>query len=179
MTVEAKIKVITCWSLSDRIKKRTFTRRRSRPKVGLTRTAVIQRHQSEIVGQQRTAKGPHAKWAVLVTHLVRDEGVAGSHPAAPTTFLNLRSPTWPVMRNETRPVIPLNPFAALRRSNEKELREFARIKFESLSTAGAQAELAELHVVGHLETFPHVHIRNWRAHQRCLELTRVVTWVDF
>jgi hypothetical protein len=36
------------------------------------------------------------------------------------------------MRDET-PVIPL---AALSRSNEKELREFARIKFESFSTAG-------------------------------------------
>jgi hypothetical protein len=54
-------------------------------------------------------------------------------------------------------MIPLNPFAALRRSNEKELREFARIKFKSFSTAGRKAELAELHVVRHLETFPHVH----------------------
>jgi hypothetical protein len=87
----------------------------------------------------------------LIAHLVRDEGVAGSNPATPTTFLNLRSPTRPVMRNETRPVIPLNPFAALRRSNEKELREFAGIKFESFSTE------AELHVFRHLETFPHVH----------------------
>ena len=47
----------------DRQKGR-FIRRRSRPKVGLTRTAVIQRHQSEVVGQQRTAEGPQAKWAV-------------------------------------------------------------------------------------------------------------------
>ena len=37
----------------------------------------------------------------LVAHLVRDEGVAGSNPATPTTFLNFRSPTRPVMRNET------------------------------------------------------------------------------
>jgi hypothetical protein len=96
----------------------------------------MQRHQSEVVGRQRTAEGPQAKWAGLVAHLVRDEGVVGSNPATPTTFLNLRSPTRPVMRNETRPVIPLNPFAALRRSNEKELREFARIKFKSFSTAG-------------------------------------------
>ena len=52
------------------------------------------------------------------------------------------------MRNETRPVIPI---AALRWSNEKELREF------DSGAQGAQAELAELHVVRHLETFPHVH----------------------
>jgi hypothetical protein len=36
-----------------------------------------------------------------LAHSVRDEGVAGSNPATPTTFLNLRSPTRPVMRNET------------------------------------------------------------------------------
>ena len=34
-------------------------------------------------------------------HSVRDEGVVGSNPITPTTFPNLRSPTRPVMRNET------------------------------------------------------------------------------
>jgi hypothetical protein len=47
----------------------------------------MQRHQSEVVGRQRTAEGPQAKWAGLVAHLVRDEGVAGSNPATPTSFL--------------------------------------------------------------------------------------------
>jgi hypothetical protein len=47
----------------------------------------MRRHQSEVVGRQRTAEGPQAKWAGLVAHLVRDEGVAGSNPATPTSFL--------------------------------------------------------------------------------------------
>jgi len=34
-------------------------------------------------------------------HSVRDEGVAGSNPATPTTFSSLGSLTRPVMRNET------------------------------------------------------------------------------
>ena len=47
-------------------------------------------------------------------------------------------------------MIPLNPFAALRRSNEKELREFARIN------PSAEPSRASC-VVRHLETFPRVH----------------------
>ena len=47
----------------------------------------MRRHQSEVVGRQRTAEGPQAKLVGLVAHLVRDEGVAGSNPATPTSFL--------------------------------------------------------------------------------------------
>src|SRR4051794_11858817 len=92
---------------------------------------------------------------------------------------HLRSPTRPVLRNETRPVIPLNPFAALRRSNEKELREFARIKFECFLAAGRKPNKPSFMWSDIWKRFHMFTIRNWRAHQRCLELTRVVTWVDF
>jgi hypothetical protein len=37
----------------------------------------------------------------LVAHLVRDEGVAGSNPATPTTFSQHRCLTGPDMGNET------------------------------------------------------------------------------
>src|SRR6202167_2467843 len=47
----------------------------------------MRRHQSEVVGRQRTAEGPQAKLVGLVDSLVRDEGVAGSNPATPTSFL--------------------------------------------------------------------------------------------
>jgi hypothetical protein len=39
--------------------------------------------------------------ARVVAHLVRDEGVAGSNPATPTSFSQHRWPTGPVMGNET------------------------------------------------------------------------------
>jgi hypothetical protein len=53
-------------------------------------------------------------------------------------------------------------------------------KIQSVAASGtipAGAEIIDL--TGIWKRFHMFTIQNWRAHQRCLELTCVVTWVDF
>src|SRR6266550_3954375 len=68
-------------------------------------------------------------------------------------FSSLRLPTRPVMRNETRPVISAEPLC--RKISHRRSRRSAYDAGACLGS-GAQAELAELPMVRHLETFPHV-----------------------
>jgi transposase len=85
MSVEAKIKVITCWSLSDQDQQKGRLSDGEADQGsdcrGPRRPSVINRKLSANNELLRVHKR-NGRW--LVAHLVRDEGVAGSNPATPT-----------------------------------------------------------------------------------------------
>jgi hypothetical protein len=119
----------------------------------------------------------------LVAHLVRDEGVAGSNPATPTMFpaISIAYAASYAERNSTSD--PAEPFCCSSSVQREGIARVRKDQVRILLDSGAQAELAELHVVRHLETFPHVHDPElarsptvFGTHSRG---HLGVTWVDF